>query len=403
MSDRDPDNCTCADALICGAAFYAVVVVLVLSLGLGVGTEWYIIRSSEVYALTDNRLISYRGDFCVNLRASSTQETRDLQSSATLAFLRSRPPLTGREVFNLSGSASLNSDMDYKSWNFSLNYNSNASIEVCYQGGSYSVTFHIIKSTAHFNAWVKDAREARRPVRSVRLKKRCTSISYRVRGDGVHYFVLDLNGRYSSRLNIDFDFNRTVYEVSSDMVVKNCSFPLDGRSGCTLDAPMTPGYTGFLSLNTNPPVDYNDRAGISISCSPRGWLFAVIVLVVVFVTLCLPCTIVTIHVITLKKRNASTVRSRVPAGPQSTATPSDHRLDRDEPSAVTNESIQLRESQPREHYSFSLTKSVKPSNVPSNVPADSALSKEEPPSYSDAAEYSNVESNGAPPPSYGDS
>ena len=284
--------------LIALAVCFLVDVIVILPVGLVFGTEPHTIASSEVYALTDNRLISYRGDFCVNLRATSTQESRDNQSSATLAFLRSRP-LTGREVFNFSDSINLNSTINFNSWNFYLNSNSDASIYVCYQeSGStdYPVTFYIIKSTQNFNEWQKEPGRSDHTVRSMHLDELCLTISYRVTGDDVYYFVFYLSGRRSTSLNIDFDFNRTLYEVSSDMVVKNCSFPLDGRSGCTLDAPMTPGYTGFLSLNADPPVDYNDGAGISISCSPRGWLYAVIVLVVVFVVLCLPCACVLVAV-----------------------------------------------------------------------------------------------------------
>ena len=348
------------------------------------------IRSSEVYTLTDNRLISYRSDFCANLRANSTQGTRDIRSNATLAFLRS-PPLTGREAFSLSESINLHSTINFNSWNFYLKYNSDASIYVCYQDSNstdypdsnstdYSVTFYIIKSANNFIEWRKKPDRSDRTVRSMRLDEQCTTISYRVTEDEVYYFVFYLSGQRSTSLDIDFDFNRTLYKISSDMVVKNCSFPLDGRSGCTLDAPMTPGYTGFLSLNANPPVDYNDKAGISISCSPRGWLYAVIVLVVVFVTLGLPCTCVAVCFILLLKRDTN--RSEDPTSMTNVTTRSVHYLD--EPSTVTNESIQLREH-------------------PSNVPDDSALSKDEPPSYSDAAEYSNVESNDAPPPSYEDS
>ena len=57
---------------------------------------------------------------------------------------------------------------------------------------------------------------------SVRLIRRCNSISYRVAGDGVYYFVFYLSGQRSTSLDIYFDFSRTLYEVSSDMVVKNC-------------------------------------------------------------------------------------------------------------------------------------------------------------------------------------
>ena len=345
-------------------------------------TEPRSIASSEVYALTDNRLISYRGDFCVNIRATSTQpEPRDLQSSATLAFLRSPPPLTGREVFNLSESASLNSVVNFNSWNFYLNYNSNISIEVCYRqsgGTDNSVTFLLIESKQYFELWLETPEDTRRTVRSIHLNERCTSISYRVVGAADYYFVFYLNGERSRAIDIQFHFNRTLYEVSSDMVVKNCSFPLDGRSGCTLDAPMTPGYTGFLSLNTNPPVNYNDGAGISISCSSRGWLYAVIVIVVVLVATCLLCVFVVVcYSIPKKDTDGSEIEAVNLRIASNLATQSN--ASRHERSAVSTDHLPVKDQAP-------------------SIPADSVLLKDEPPSYSDAVEYStNID---VPPPSY---
>ena len=82
----------------------------------------------------------------------------------------------------------------------------------------------------------------------------------------------------------NFIINRLLYDVQPNNIVDMCSFALDGNSSCSLSGGMYTPYTAVLSLNASHPIDYaRDGAEIHISCQPRGWLFAVIVLVVLLV------------------------------------------------------------------------------------------------------------------------
>ena len=266
--------------------------IVTLSVSLALGTEPKQLESSQVYTLTDNRLISFKGDFCQDLRATSIIGPKNRESSATLAFLHSRPPLTGREMFNFSGSGDLDSDTNFHRWNFYLNRGSNASVEVCYKESDvtdFDVYFYLFMGTKRFEEWVRNTNN-RRTVRSMRLSEQCTSIDYQVVEDEMYYFVFFLDSQRTTNVYVEFQFNRTLYRVSSDMVVENCSFPLDGTSQCTLNSPMSPSYIGFLSVESTPPIDYEDGAGIYIHCTPRAWLYAVIVVVVMLVTACLVCS-----------------------------------------------------------------------------------------------------------------
>ena len=266
--------------------------IVTLSVSLALGTEPKQLESSQIYTLTDNRLISFKGDFCQDLRATSIIGPKNRESSATLAFLHSRPPLTGREMFNFSGSGDLDSDTNFHRWNFYLNRGSNASVEVCYKESDvtdFDVYFYLFMGTKRFEEWVRNTNN-RRTVRSMRLSEQCTSIDYQVVEDEMYYFVFFLDSQRTTNVYVEFQFNRTLYRISSDMVVENCSFPLDGTSQCTLNSPMSPGYIGFLSMESTPPIDYEDGAGIYIHCTPRAWLYAVIVVVVVLVTTCLVCS-----------------------------------------------------------------------------------------------------------------
>lgn len=294
-------------------------VILTLSLSLSLGTEPHKIRSTETYALTDNRIIDYKGDFCQDLRTSSTKAPANQQSVGNLYFLKRRPPLTKYESFNASGeTVDLNSNgINFRYWNFYLNTNSEASFIVCYQpdvGTRRDVIFYIIRGTDQLNKWIDEPGNTDSTEKSYHLTSDCDTITYQVHQDGMHYFVFYLFAGSFSTLSMDFAINRTLYSILPDNVLHECSFALDGGSNCVLSVPMNSGYMAALSLNASRPINYaDDGAEIRISCQARAWLYAVIVLVVLIVgTLIFVCGIaicVKITLISINKSSAS--RSRV--------------------------------------------------------------------------------------------
>ena len=258
--------------------------VLALAFSLSFGTEPNQISSTETYTLTDNRLIAYKGDFCQDLRTTSTEQPNNLEASASLYFFKSRPPLTDRESFNVSESAQLNSNWNYHNWNFYLNAGSNTSLRVCYQLDSIhrDVKYLLIKGTNKFNQWLDDTSDSK-AIYSSKLTEQCQTFTHQLKADNMYYFVFYLNSLRTTNIHVDFQFDRTLYHIQRDLVVSSCSFPLDGYSSCSLSAPMYSGYIGLLALNASFPVDHSDDEGtIHIGCQPRAWLYAVIVLAVVF-------------------------------------------------------------------------------------------------------------------------
>ena len=67
----------------------------------------------------------------------------------------------------------------------------------------------------------------------------CSTIDYQVQQDCNYYFVFYLDSVRPTGLNIEFQFNRTVYLISPNMVVmiNNCSFPLDRESSSSISFP----------------------------------------------------------------------------------------------------------------------------------------------------------------------
>ena len=110
----------------------------------------------------------------------------------------------------------------------------------------------------------------------------------------MYYFVFYLSSLRTTNIDVDFQFDHTLYHnILPDLVVSNCSFPLDEYSSCSLSAPMNSGYTALLALKASPPVDYSDDGGqVHIGCQPRAWLYVVIVLaVVIFVAVAAFCVV----------------------------------------------------------------------------------------------------------------
>ena len=314
--------------LICFIITLPCAVILALSLSLALGTEPHQIRSSETYALTDNRIIAYKGDFCQDLRTSSTKASVNQQSVGNLYFLKSRPPLTERESFNVSGeTADLSSKGNFRYWNFYLNTGSEASFTVCYQqnvGTRRDVIFYIIRGTDQLNNWIDKPRD-RFAEESYRLTSNCDTITYQVVQDEMHYFVFYLSAGSFSSVNVNFTISRTLYSILPDNIINECSFDLDGSSSCVLSVPMNSGYTAALSLNASRPINYaDDGAEILISCQARAWLFAVIVLVVLLVGTCIYVGgIAILFKMAIYYKNKSTSRSQV----TNVATTSDFAMD----------------------------------------------------------------------------
>ena len=273
---------------------FGVSIVVALSLSLSLGTEPHQISDTETYTLTDNRIIAYKGDFCQDLWATSKEQPINQEASASLYFFKSRPPLTDRERFNVSETAQLDNYFNYHNWNFYLNAGSNTTLQVCYQSDiTYrDVKYLLIKGTNKFNQWVDDTRDSH-AIYSSRLTDTCQKFSHQLTTDDMYYFVFYLSSQRTTNIDVDFQFDRTLYHILLDLIVSNCSFPLNGYSSCSLSAPMNSGYTALLALNASPPVDYSDDGGqVHIGCQPRAWLYVVIVLaVVIFVAVAAFCVV----------------------------------------------------------------------------------------------------------------
>ena len=241
-----------------------------LIVGLILGAEPHKIANTETYALSDNRIISYKGIFCEKLKVSSKSRAMNQQSMGHLYFLRSRPPLTKREIINASVTANLASNFHFQYWNFYLNTGSEAHFRMCYQpqNSSRNMIFYIIRG---LNKQIKEP-SSREAVEAYHLTLNCDNIVYEVPQDSMYYFIVSLYNGNSGTVNVNFIIDRLLYDVQPDNIVHECFFALDGRSSCSLSEKMDTTYTAVLSLNASRPIDYTgDGAKIYIIKLQDSW------------------------------------------------------------------------------------------------------------------------------------
>ena len=162
-----------------------------------------------------------------------------------------------------------------------MNKGSAASYQFCYQSDdskAYKVDFFLIKGNLNYLNWATDSRKSSKFALKVQhLTSKCQTISFDVQHDDTYYFALHTSS-YNPELSFNslLEANLTVYHISKDTIVQNCSFYLDGHSFCSVATAVSSSLTAVLSLRTPDPLYYVDDADIKITCQPRVWLIFII-------------------------------------------------------------------------------------------------------------------------------
>lgn len=282
---------------------FIVSAILVIVLSLNFASTPGDVDITKEYALTDKVIHSYNTEFCQGLLAKSTNTPNSPQSNATLYLLSKPPSLSDVESFNITKTAGFMSEGDHHNWNFHLNEGSKVTLNACYQENTmnkYGVKFYLIRGNRNFSDWIDDPHDLNNYVLQRSLLHTCTTISYDVVDGGKYYFAFYGYSYTYVLLSVDFQFHRTVYHVSPDSIFEKCTIPLDGQASCSVNVPLSSNYAALLSFNTSLPVDYSDGADVYISCQPRIWLYAVIVLcavvpTVIIITLVVVCICVKVR------------------------------------------------------------------------------------------------------------
>ena len=277
-------------------AVFIVIAILVLMLFFGLynGTDAHRLSTSKGYTLMCNVILSYNHLFCQGLQAASlpTGVPYDKTLNGTLYLLNSLPLLTGQYSINLYESSFLDQATHTAHWNFHLNKGSNASFEFCYNAydpKTFSVKFYLIRGSDQHLKWISKPGSSKFALEVIDLNARCQNKSYNnMQHDDIYYFYF-YSSSYSDELefNIAFKVNLTIYNISSDSIIQNCSFPLNGHSNCSISTPMSSSSVAVLSLNSSSTT-FDHTVDIKITCVPRVWLYVVTalcsLLFIIFIT-----------------------------------------------------------------------------------------------------------------------
>ena len=279
---------------------------MALVFGLYFGPESEDLGYPNTYGLNDTFLPAYSHYFCQELQAESsgTKLPNDV-SSAALYLVKGHPSLTDHEIFNFSGTASPKYPT-YNDLSISLNKDSSVSFKVCYKKSDqqYDATFYLVKGSNNYYNWRQKPSNSKLAIKAEHLTSQCQTISYTVQEYGVYYFAF-YSDSLSTRLSVDYQFDRTVYHIPDDDIMQRCSFLLDAASKCSITLPVSSGYTAVLSLSTTLPIDYTDGADIQLDCQPRAWLYAVVVLCAVFFTVLVSAALLVCMYFVVKKLRQS--------------------------------------------------------------------------------------------------
>ena len=278
------NRCNCVSIIII-VVLLIVGVVLSFSLVIGLRSNatTYDTSSSRQYRPTTKVILAYKSDFCQTIVAQSTDTPKSTSSNATLYMLKSHPPSSDVENFNLSETATLKSQQG-QGWNFYLNKGSHVSINICAlanDGTNEVIDFYLIKGYSNYIKWYSNHLDSTSYVKT-KVITGCTEIPYTAPSDDKYFFMFyTYFSVQKTHLSVDFNFERRFYHISPENIVNQCSFPLDGYSTCSVGVPFSSSYTALLSLNTSVPVNYDDVGTIKVSCVARNSIYAVIVVCIV--------------------------------------------------------------------------------------------------------------------------
>ena len=238
---------------------------------------------------TDTRLVSVSRPLCQNLKFEVDGNSVP-GYSVHLYSLSSPPLLTGRETFSL-----VNQEPPYDptpTYQYFMHEKSNFSVSACIIDESSMdpmVTHYVIKGHNNYRKWTGDKEhhfEHHLDIRTV-----CTSgndsISYAVPSEDVYFLVFYSRRTLGDAVNISMYFERTRYEVSNGTVRQECHVTTSSSQSsksCGVGLPLF-GATNLFTVEPeqghSDDRDWRrDEIYVSIGCSARIWMYAIICLCV---------------------------------------------------------------------------------------------------------------------------
>jgi len=255
-----------------------LIVVLTTSLSIHSSNSSASNNHGNTYPSRDTTLLSYSSHFCDSLSIQGTGSSEEIELS--LYLLKNKPTTTKKENISLAKTTTVNRNYEY--WMFHLLPGSRIEVSACSKLSSSAVLF-LVRSIRKFEKWVDDGDrhfEKRIPIIDV-----CSSssssrdiLSYQVNHDDQYYIIFE-NEYSTSTVEFSIDISQVLYDLSPDLITRNCSVFLNSRGSCSMPISYSSNYSRAL-LQLEPsqgaPIDWEANNIINVKCHPRAWLYAVI-------------------------------------------------------------------------------------------------------------------------------
>ena len=243
-----------------------------IGVGVGVGARY---RRRGLFSPGDSRLLTTSSFFC----QGGTLELSSSSVDAQLYSVNTVPPLNDKNNFTITLSLDIGPG-EYRFWQYYLYPNSSLKISA---RANVGVDVYIVKGDKNSDRWVKSPR-ASVAVRFYTIELFSPDILFQV-NEADEYYVYFYKSPTSSRVIVtgSLYFERFEYSAPTDLV-ESCNVSKQGQ--CTIGIPYSTGLQQFLVLTSIPEnVDYGENVELTLSCSQRGWTYAVTVLVPLIATI----------------------------------------------------------------------------------------------------------------------
>jgi hypothetical protein len=271
---------------LCWWIFAGVVVtfIFILALILPLRLSSDTVRDNEdndhTYAPTDTTIISFSHPFCDKLTLHSPDFEFYIQ--VTLFLLDRTPPLEKADMASFYREPRLTNNYEY--WRMFLYPGSRVGHSACSVESTMEspVAFYLVKGNQNYEKWRSDHSETH--VYRQEIDATCgtddnVTFSYEVKEEDNYYFIYFSGDSASETITaVTFDFERTLYDIMNSTIVSQCRVILNDSTSCEVSVPYSSKPVALLELVSleADPMEWNADIRVSITCSARIWLYAVI-------------------------------------------------------------------------------------------------------------------------------
>lgn len=238
-------------------------------------------HNNHIYAPKDTAIISFTHPFCDKLTLHSPDSEFDVE--VTLYLLGQVPVLGREDKATFYRDPRLTNTYEY--WRMFLYPGSKVGYSACsIESTEPPVTFYLVKGNRNYEKWRFDHSNAvlREEITASCGTSSNNTFNYEVESEDNYYFIFDSEATsMTSVTGVTFDFKRVLYDVSiNSSIVTQCSIILNDSTSCQVSVPLSSKPVALLELASlvPDPMQWDADVRVYVSCSARGWIYAVITL-----------------------------------------------------------------------------------------------------------------------------